>query len=106
MARTVTRRTLLERSAAYGVVAAFGAAACVKKAATLSCTDTTGLSPTDLQIRATLAYTDISTEAGKICANCQQFVLPPSPGTCGTCKVVKGPINPAGNCKSFVAKPA
>jgi CheY-like chemotaxis protein len=55
--------------------------------------------------RPALLYVDNSTEPGKSCSRCQQF-LPAAPGACGACKVVKGPINPDGYCKSFVAKPA
>jgi hypothetical protein len=63
------------------------------------------LSSTDAQTRVTLAYVDNSVEPGKSCTRCQQFI-PAAPDACGTCKVVKGPINPSGYCKSFVAKPA
>jgi hypothetical protein len=99
-----TRRDVLQQSAAFGALVALGASACNKPAA-LTCVDTSGLSPSDLQIRTALAYVDSSTEPGKICSRCQQFLPPPAAG-CGTCKVVKGPVNPNGNCKSFVAKPA
>jgi hypothetical protein len=105
MSDDLTRRELLERSAAFGAVAALLVTGCSKKAPALNCTDTTGLSATDSMVRTTLAYVDVSTEPGKSCSNCQQFVAPPAPGTCGTCKVLKGPINPTGYCKSFVAKP-
>ena len=101
----LSRRELLERGAAFGAVAALLVTGCSKKAPALNCTDTTGLSATDVTIRTTLAYVDVSTEPGKTCSGCQQFVAPPAPGACGTCKVLKGPINPTGNCKSFVAKP-
>jgi hypothetical protein len=101
-----TRRDLLRRSAAFGALALVGASACSKsKPAALSCTDTSALSPTDLTVRTSLAYVDVSTETGKSCAGCLQFI-PATPDQCGTCKVVKGPINPAGYCKSFTPKPA
>jgi hypothetical protein len=105
MTDKLSRRDVLQRSAVLGAFAALGATACSKSTPALTCTDTSGLSAGDLQIRTTLAYVDQSTEPGKTCANCQQFVAPAAAGTCGTCKVLKGPINPAGNCKSFVAKP-
>ena len=79
--------------------------ACDKPAA-LACVDTTALSATDMQVRTALAYVDRATEVNKICLACQQFIPAPAAGSCGTCKVVKGPINPAGTCKSFLAKPA
>ncbi|MGH7298047.1 MAG: high-potential iron-sulfur protein [Polyangiaceae bacterium] len=103
----MSRRFLLRQSAALGALALLGGtvAACSKKAAALACTDTSGLSTTDTQVRVALAYVDTSVTPGKSCTGCQQFIAPAAAGTCGTCKVVKGPINPGGYCKSFVAKP-
>jgi hypothetical protein len=105
MDEKLSRRHLLQQSAALGALAVFGTVACGKKQAALVCTDTTGLSAADISVRTALAYTDVSIEAGKTCSGCQQFV-PTAPNACGTCKVVKGPINPIGDCKSFLAKPA
>jgi hypothetical protein len=100
-----SRRNVVQGGAVLGVMAAIGVAACGKAKKVLSCIDTTSLSATDAQVRTSLAYVDHSTEPGRSCANCQQF-LPAAPDACGSCKVVKGPINPGGNCKSFVARPA
>jgi hypothetical protein len=105
MGDKLSRRDVLQQSAALGAFVAFGSVACSKPAA-LACVDTTGLSATDMQVRTALVYVDKSTEAGKTCLGCLQYVPPPAAGSCGTCKIVKGPINPAGYCKSFVAKPA
>jgi hypothetical protein len=104
MDEKLSRRDVLKQSAAFGVLAAMGGVAC-SKPKSLSCTDTMSLSSTDAQTRVTLAYVDNSVEPGKSCTKCQQFI-PAAPDTCGTCKVVKGPINPNGYCKSFVVKPA
>ena len=103
MQEKVSRRFLLQQSAALGAFVVLGTA-CSKKAAAIVCTDVSSLSPTDAQVRTALAYQDSSTEPGKMCSGCQQFIAPPSAGTCGSCKVVKGPVNPMGYCKSFVAK--
>jgi len=103
--RIFTRRDLLQKSATLGALAIFGAAACSKAPKPLSCTDTTALSPADMTIRTSLAYIDNSNQPGKQCSGCQQF-LPAAPDACGACKIVKGPINPGGYCKSFVAKPS
>jgi hypothetical protein len=101
----LSRRDVLQRSAAFGVLAALGAACGKEQPKALACTDTMSLSAADAQVRVSLGYVDHSVEAGKSCSKCQQFI-PAAPDTCGTCKVVKGPINPSGYCKSFVAKPA
>jgi hypothetical protein len=106
MTDKLSRRDVLQQTAVVGALAALGAACGKERAKALICTDTTGLSPTDVQIRTTLAYVDISTEPGKSCTNCQQFVVAPAARSCGTCKVLKGPINPSGYCKSFAVKPS
>ena len=106
MESKLSRRQALRQGASFVGLAVVGAAACGKnQPKALMCTDTSGLPPADLQLREqVLAYVDVSTTPGKTCSNCQQF-LPGPPNACGLCKVVKGPINPGGNCKSYLAKP-
>lgn len=105
MQDTLSRRELLRNSAALSALAVLGAAACSKSApAAPVCTDTTGLAATDVAIRTSLSYADLSPEVGKSCISCQQFLPAAKAGTCGGCKVVKGPISPAGYCKSFAPK--
>ncbi len=66
----------------------------------------TGLAPADVAIRTqTAAYVEAAADVSKKCALCVQYV-PAAPNACGSCKVVKGPINPEGGCKLFVPKPA
>lgn len=101
-----SRRDVLTTGGALGVLVTLGTAACGKEKKMLVCNDTSTLSPADLQLRNTLAYVDISTDPAKLCTKCQQFVPGPSLDVCGTCKILKGTVNPNGNCKSFVAKPA
>jgi hypothetical protein len=101
-----SRRDLLQRSATFGALAVAGVVleACGKdQPKALSCMDTMSLSASDAQVRTSLMYVDNSVEAGKSCSSCQQFI-PAAPDTCGTCKLLKGPINPKGYCKSFLAK--
>jgi len=101
----LSRRDVLQRSAALGTLAILGGSACKNQPAPLACTDTTSLALADVQVRQTLAYVDASPDPNKTCTNCQQFVANPAVNACGTCKILKGPINPKGNCKSWVAKP-
>jgi hypothetical protein len=105
MDEKLSRRDLLQQSATLGAFAVLGVSACNKAPAAFACMDTSGLSAADVQVRTALGYVDSSTQPGKMCSGCQQFVAPAAAGTCGTCKVVKGPIHPNGYCKSFVAKP-
>lgn len=72
--------------------------------AALSCTDTSGLDPAAIGLRNAVKYEDKSTVPGKECDNCEHYVAAPSADACGTCKVVKGPINPKGYCTTWAAK--
>jgi hypothetical protein len=94
----VTRRSLLIASAsALGLV---GASGC-KTAGPASCTDVSGLTPEERKVRTTLDYTDRTPVPGKPCIKCVQYVPPASSGQCGGCKVMKGPVHPAGYCRVF-----
>ena len=111
VAPPLSRRDALRNTVALCFVAAGGvvAAACSKKdegSKELSCVDTSSLPPQDIQLRTSLAYVDRSPDAAKVCSNCQQFNAPAAAGSCGSCKLVKGPINPAGYCNSWAAKAA
>jgi hypothetical protein len=99
----LSRRDVLQKSAALGLFAVVGTA-CSKEQKALSCTDTMSLSAADAQVRTSLAYQDKSPEPGKSCTGCQQFI-PAAPDACGTCKVLKGPINPAGYNMRTRARP-
>ena len=77
------------------------ALACGKKE--LVCEDTAGLLPTEIDMRNAQQYVDKSADAAKNCANCQ-FYKPAAPDACGGCTLLKGTINPKGNCKSWAAK--
>lgn len=104
--KKILRREMLRGSAKVGLalIAAPVLAACSKSPTVLRCDDTVGMKPDDVANRKTLEYVDKSPDATKTCTLCQQFVAPPAANSCGTCKVLKGSVNPAGYCKSFVAK--
>ncbi len=69
-----------------------------------ACTDTTGLSAEQRQVRTTLAYVDSATEPGKDCERCQHYVAATQEGSCGGCKLLPGPVHPRGYCKVFTAR--
>ena len=69
----------------------------------LSCTDTAGLSPTDVQTRTALQYHDHTTDPAKPCRTCRLF-RSAGEAACGGCEVVKGPINPGGGCAAWAAR--
>jgi hypothetical protein len=67
----------------------------------LDCTDTKGLWPAEIETRPENEYVERSPHKEKYCFNCTNFIKPKQPRTCGTCKNVKGPINPLGHCKAW-----
>ncbi len=72
--------------------------------APLLCTDTSQLSPADVELRErTLGYVDRSPDVKRTCSGCQQF-KPHGEKTCGACVVVRGPVNPAGRCQKWAGK--
>jgi hypothetical protein len=106
MADRIPRREAIRRLALFSAAAAAPAwlLACKGKP---SCTDVSGLSSDDINARNnTAAYVDATPDPAKKCSNCVQFVAAGDPKACGSCKVVKGPINPEGYCRLWVAKPA
>lgn len=100
----MTRRSMLR-------LVVLGSAATAAAGALLSacggsgptCTDTSGLSQAELATRTTSEYVEASPDASKRCNNCN-FYRGPQEGACGTCTVLKGPINPAGHCKLWAVK--
>lgn len=68
------------------------------------CTDTSSLSPDDLQTRKTFQYLGSSPNKDKFCSICNFYIKPQDDAHCGTCQIVKGPINPGGYCNSFIKK--
>lgn len=68
------------------------------------CDDLTGLTDADKAARTGLKYVDVTTMPDKKCDNCQLYVAAEAGKSCGTCKVVKGPIAPAGYCTAWAKK--
>jgi len=100
---TLTRRSVLARVLVLPLVGALPvlASGCSKGP---KCDETGNLSADDVKLRTEVAgYAEVSTDPAKHCSACVQFTSA-GKDSCGTCKVVKGPINPGGSCKLFVLK--
>ena len=105
--KQVSRRDVLAQVVRLTVLAgpaAWLVAGCDKKKE-LACTDTSALSADEKQARDGVSYVDKSTDNAKNCSNCAQFKAGAA-DQCGSCNVVKGPINPDGYCKIWAAKSA
>ena len=125
MKKELNRKEFLQRLGIYGITA-FGAsaflAACggggnkdqpqvqgdmdsdASNKSSDPCTDVSGLTDAELKNRQNLKYVGKSPYSDKYCANCNFFIAPQNGAQCGTCQVVKGPINPQGHCTAWVAK--
>jgi len=69
------------------------------------CNDLSGLSKAEVATRTTFKYKSSSEDPTKVCNTCN-FWQPSADGAlCGTCTLVKGPINPLATCMSWVVKP-
>jgi hypothetical protein len=95
MVFSIERRRLLLASTLLGAAATYGC----KRSETCPPAQ---LGPEDTKLRETLHYTDRSTDESKLCNGCQQY-LPNTDADCGGCKLIKGPIHPAGYCAAFSA---
>lgn len=69
--------------------------------ATLDCSDVSELQPAEAKTREENEYRQHSDKEDQFCLGCLNFVPPPVETTCGTCKTVRGPINPDGWCKQW-----
>lgn len=105
----LSRRTFLERAALLGAAAIAGPAlltACngggggEGEGGGLTCTDTSGLTPQESQMRTTLNYVDASATEGQNCTNCALYTAG-ADGECGGCTLLQGPIHPEGWCSSW-----
>lgn len=100
----LSRREMLRRSLAIvgaAVSAGMALTACGDKE--LTCTDVSSLTDAEKQLRASLGYVDRTTVPAKRCGNCNFFTAGQA-NACGTCKVLKGPVHPQGNCRSWALK--
>jgi hypothetical protein len=65
------------------------------------CDDLSALSEAEIEVRENFEYEPRSSEPGENCANCQFWTEPQGASPCGGCTLMKGPINPQGNCISW-----
>ena len=62
------------------------------------CTDLSDLSNTELETRQQLGYVSQSSFADRTCLNCKLFVKSDESIACGSCLVIKGPVEDLGYC--------
>jgi hypothetical protein len=62
------------------------------------------LTSAEKKSREEYEYEEISSKEEEICNNCTHFRIPKNGEQCGTCELVKGPINPLGYCNQWFKK--
>ncbi len=66
------------------------------------CTDLSDLEETDLEARHNLGYTSSSPIDDRNCSNCKLFIKTDQSLSCGSCLVMKGPVEDSGYCTVWV----
>lgn len=67
----------------------------------LDCSDVSDLQPAEARTRTDNEYRQHSDRDDEFCLSCLNWVPPAAETSCGTCKTVRGPINPDGWCKQW-----
>jgi hypothetical protein len=102
--RDAARRALVVLGAAALAPSALVGCGGEEEGGELTCTDTSGLNPAQVQTRQGQNYTDSSPNEGQSCSNCRFYQAPSQAGSCGTCQVIAGPIHPEGYCNLYAAQ--
>ena len=68
------------------------------------CSDLSGVSENDLELRTKFAYVKESPIVDNQCSNCNLYLPPKEGGACGGCLLFKGPVYPSGYCTYWAPK--
>ena len=74
--------------------------------ASLDCSDVSDLQPAEARTREDNTYRQHTEREDQFCLACLNFQPAAQETACGTCKTVRGPINPDGWCKQWTASKA
>lgn len=88
------RREALLAALGWPVIGACGGAR------EFSCDDARQVSAPERERRAAQQYAERTPRPGETCAGCTQYQGPAS-GSCGTCKLLPGPVHPEGWCRVY-----
>ena len=68
------------------------------------CSDLSGVSDNDLDLRKKFAYVKESPVADNQCNNCNLYLPPKPEASCGGCMLFKGPVYSSGYCTYWAPK--
>lgn len=107
LVKKITRRAVLRHGMYFsaGGVTLLGLGACGESDdQQLVCNQPGQLSNSEISMRASLGYADVSPNPGQICGGCMYFTAEGSGGGCGSCTLLKGRVSSEGLCNSWGAK--
>ncbi|MCA9578897.1 MAG: hypothetical protein R3B40_03570 [Polyangiales bacterium] len=104
--RAMSRRVFLHRGTALiggtALAATFLGCGGSEEPAGFACS--TGLNPTQTNLRSSMSYTDTGADPAKLCKDCNFFPANAPTTACGDCSLGLGAVHPMGSCTSFVAR--
>ena len=107
VAKTVTRRDVLRHGVhlSLGGATLLGLGACGKSDnQSLVCNEPGQLSDSEMSMRTSLGYADVSPNPAETCGGCQYFTAQGSGAGCGSCQLLPGQVSSEGRCNSWSAK--
>jgi hypothetical protein len=69
-----------------------------------ACNQPGQLSNSEMSMRTSLGYADVSPNSAEVCGGCEYFTAESSGGGCGSCELLPGRVNRGGRCDSWSAK--
>lgn len=68
------------------------------------CSDYSGLTQAEIDIRSNFNYLKVSPDPAKLCDNCFYWTEPEGDSPCGGCTIIKGPIHAKGYCNQWAVQ--
>lgn len=72
-----------------------------KEALPVSCEDMDNLRPSDLNLRQTYGYVEVTPVQDQLCSNCNLYLPYSHLKACGSCLLFKGPVKEGAYCTSW-----
>lgn len=107
VARKLTRRAVLQHGirGSLGGWALLGLGACGESDdRQVACNQAGELSTSEISVRTSLGYDDVSPNSGEVCGGCEYFSAGGAGGDCGSCELLPGQVSRAGRCNSWSPK--
>lgn len=96
---TFSRRHLLGVTIGFGGALTLHLAGCGNRGPAKLCADPDQLNDAQISVRTSLRYTERAL-GSETCSGCAFFKVQEN-AACGTCELLKGPVNPQGHCTSW-----